>query len=456
MRERRALLPLAICALVVLTSALPGNAEAAAQGDTVADRVFGQGGSFTSDTINLGGISASSLWNAGQLALDANGNLYVSDNNNSRVLVYNQPLSTDTVADFVFGQNGNFTSNTANKGGISASSLNNPNGITVDGSSNLYVAGLLNNRVLEYDSPLTTNTVADRVFGQGGSFTANDCPKPPTDSSLCQPFGVAVDSAGNLYVSDRLNHRVLEYDSPLTDQVADRVFGQGGSFTSNTPNLGGISASSLNLPFGIAVDSADNLYVADRSNHRVLVYESPLTTDTVADHVLGQPDFFSNTCNAGGISATSLCRPFMARVDGAGNLYVSDVENNRVLEYDSPLTTDTVADRVFGQGGSFTSATINLGGISASSLNNPNGLAVDGAGNLYVGDATNARVLVYDSPLTAVGGIAELPEVAGTPLDAPESSGLSAGILVGVAGAVAAGAVALGGAAWYARRRRLR
>src|SRR5438309_2360345 len=142
------------------------------------------------------------------------------------------------------------------------------------------------------------------------------------------------------------------------DTVADRVFGQGGSFTSQTCNLGGISASSLCNPIGVAVDAGGNFYVTDANNHRVLEYNTPLTTDTVADRVFGQGgSFTSRTCNLTmpHPTAGSLCHPVRAAVDstGTGNLYVADETNNRVLEYDTPLTTDTVADRVFGQGGSF-------------------------------------------------------------------------------------------------------
>ena len=191
-----------------------------------------------------------------------------------------------------------------------------------------------------------------------------------------------MDAAGNLYVGDNANNRVLEYNTPLTtDTVADRVFGQGASqqtpATCHRRILPESHPQQPVLPEGVAVDAAGNLYVADRNNSRVLEYNTPLTVtgDTVADRVFGQPNFASATCNLGGDSG--MCQPDGVAVDAAGNLYVAD--NNRVLEYNTPLTTDTVADRVFGQGGSFTSNTCNLGGISASSLCFPVDVAVDAA-----------------------------------------------------------------------------
>ena len=97
--------------------------------------------------------------------------------------------------------------------------------------------------------------------------------------------------------------------------------------------------------------------------------------DATADRVFGQPGIFStNICNNGGISASSLCGLKDAAVDSSGNLYVVDFGVNRVLEYNSPLTTDLVADRVFGQGGSFTSGTC---GTSAGTMCNPMGVGLD-------------------------------------------------------------------------------
>ena len=123
---------------------------------------------------------------------------------------------------------------------------------------------------------LTTDTVADRVFGQPDFTTVGVACVPPSISSLCYPNGVAVDGAGNLYVVDHQNGRVLEYHSPITtDQVPDRVFGQP-DFTTGGGACVPPSASSLCRPLAAAVDGAGNLYVVDHNNHRVLEYDSPV------------------------------------------------------------------------------------------------------------------------------------------------------------------------------------
>ena len=178
------------------------------------------------------------------------------------------PTARGSTADRVFGNcGGGFTG--YNCSGTSASSLLNPTGVAIDSAGDLYVADWNTSRVLEYDAPLTTDAVADRVFGQP-NFTSSVCAFPPTASSLCNPTGVGVDSSGNLYVADAGNSRVLEYDSPpTTNTTADRVFGQGGSFATNTCNNGGITANSLCSPSGVSVDFSGNLYVADTDNHAI-------------------------------------------------------------------------------------------------------------------------------------------------------------------------------------------
>jgi sugar lactone lactonase YvrE len=133
------------------------------------------------------------------------------------------------------------------------------------------------------------------------------------------------------------------------------VLGQA-NFTYNTANAP--DARKLYDPQGVAIDASttpNGLYVADRSNNRVLEYNTPLISST-ANMVLGQGgSFASNTSNSGGLSANSLSSPIGVAVDGSGDLYVADYFNNRVLEYDAPLTNGASANLVFGQGGSFTS-----------------------------------------------------------------------------------------------------
>jgi len=200
--------------------------------------------------------------------------------------------------------------------------------------------------VLEYDSPLTIDASADRVFGQAGSFTSAQCNVGGAVSrgTLCKPTAVAADAAGNVYVADTGNNRVLEYNTPfITDRKADRVFGQFGSFATSGCNQGGVvNRQTLCGPNGVVIDGSGNAFIADSTNNRVLEYDAPLSTDRRADRVFGQKEGFAATiCNNGGVTAASLCKARSMDIDKSGNLYVADTANNRVLAYDNPLAAPT-------------------------------------------------------------------------------------------------------------------
>ncbi len=357
-------------------------AASAAPGDTVADAVFGQGNIFAGRSCSGQQVYNDNLCGEARgVAVDAAGNLYVADTANNRMVEYNTPATSDTLADTIFGS-------CSTTGGTTLCS---PSGVAVDSSGNVYVADSGRNRVLEYNTPLTTDTVADAVFGQNGSFTSSSCGIGPGE--LCHPVGVAVDSSGNVYVADKNNNRVLEYNTPLTtDTVADVVFGQLGDPYGHLCNHGTTNAT-LCFPTAVAVDAAGNVYINDAPNNRVMEYDSPLTTDTVADRKFGQPTDYTQ-CNYGGISASTLCSPEGVTVDAAGNLYVADNGNKRVLVYNAAASSDSVADKVFGQS-DFVSNTCN--GTSASTLCSPHAIAVDSANRVFVGDGV--RVLEFDSPL---------------------------------------------------------
>jgi hypothetical protein len=276
------------------------------------------------------------------LAVDSSGGLYVTDTANNRVLYY---PSGSTTATRVYGQGGSFTTNDTHWGTsmwdlsfcyddstLGANSLNHPGGLALDSNDNLYVADTGNSRVLYYPSGSTTAT---RVYGHGGDFTycfpniVSIDEVGPNANSLYQPIALALDSSGNLYVADTYNNRVLYY--PAGSTTATRVYGQAGDFTANTANNGGVSANSLNTPTGLALDSNGDLFVSDSANHRVLYYPANII---IATQVYGQDgSFSSNTANNGGISADSLYYPTGLALDSSGNLFVADTINSRVLEY---------------------------------------------------------------------------------------------------------------------------
>ncbi len=372
----------------------------AASGDATADAVLGQA-DFASGNANAGGgATAATLNEPHGLAVDrVSGRLFVSDKVNNRVLSWPDAaaFTTGQAADLVFGQP-DFASNSANQGGANpaANTLSGPKSVAVDSAGRLYVADSQNFRILRFDPPLSTNMAAVSVFGQAGSFTtANQASMAaPTADNLGNPDGIALDANDKLYCADRFLSRVTIYSTPLASTSADTVIGQ--------PNLttagANLTQSGLDHCSGVALDTAGNLYVGDEFNNRVMLFLAPLSNGQAAARVFGQPDFASNTANNGGIGASTLkfagASATVAVDSLSGKLYVSDALNNRVLEYSDPQTS-SVAGGVFGQP-DFATSTPNTGGLSANSLQDPAGVAVDAVGNLYVSDRLNHRVLRFD------------------------------------------------------------
>jgi sugar lactone lactonase YvrE len=241
--------PFVLFAALVVCDALGALAE------TGANRVLGQV-DLTHNGVNI--VTNLGVWTPQAVAVDRSvspNRLYVADSGNHRVLGWHSiaALKNGSPADLVIGQP-DFLSWSAqcNNAAVTGATLCFPSAVAVDPAGNLYVADQGNNRVLEYDDPFARDTQPDLVFGQGGSFTSSACNKGGTigAATLCNPLGVATDSAGKLYISDTSNSRVLEYDLPLVTDVTDRVFGQGGSFNTGGCDIGGVSADSLCTPAG--------------------------------------------------------------------------------------------------------------------------------------------------------------------------------------------------------------
>ncbi|MBM3774189.1 MAG: hypothetical protein FJW37_03415 [Acidobacteria bacterium] len=186
--------------------------------------------------------------------------------------------------------------------------LNSPQGIALDMAASppiLYVAGTGNNRVLAWRnaSAFANGAPADPVIGQKDRFSTQPMgPGTPISGGLSSPTGLAVRDR-NLYVADSGNNRILRFPSPFAnaEQLPDRVIGQG-NFTSSLPNPGGRSASTLALAgnnglyrASLAFDAAGNLFVTDPGNRRVLRYPAASlnANGPPADLALGQRDFLT-------------------------------------------------------------------------------------------------------------------------------------------------------------------
>ncbi len=371
-----------------------------------ADTVIGQK-DFVSSLANAGGVvSASGMDTPAGLAFDAQGNLYVSDYNNTRVIRFPAPLgpgSGAAVAAAVWGE-----SNLTSRGvppQATSSSIGGPQGISVDANGNLYVAVPKDNRVMVFSTASGSAASASNVLGQSDftTTTANTKTFPQASSNtLSSPTDVKVDSNGNVFVSDSGNNRVLKI--PAGSKSASQVWGQSG-FVSNGANQ--IKANSINFPYQMAIDYSQSpfaLYVSDINNNRILVWNDSVQfrSGDPADAVIGQASMQSGTSNADtGVAqtptSTSLAAPTGIAVNPSdGTLYVADSGNNRVLRFPRPVSQSgrIAPDAVIGQI-NFTTAT--SAGVSASTLSTPGGLAIGPNGDLFVADTGNNRVLEFQA-----------------------------------------------------------
>ena len=381
-----------------------------------ADLVLGQP-DFAARVENNGGLSAASLSHPQAVFSDGK-HLFVSDTGNNRVLIWNSvPKNSQTQqrqgADLVLGQPSMIT-NGANWGGISATSLAAPGGIYFDGVA-LYLADTNNHRILTWSSlPSNSGKAADRVLGQP-DFQNNMEMNPGSVSAgvLSAPRSYALIGTRKIVIADSQTNRILIWNSrPVsgTYPIADIVLGQS-SMSSYAPNDGGVSAGSLWYPTAAATDGT-RLFVADRNNHRVLIWNSiPTASSQPADVVLGQPNMTSNLAlntpgQPGRVSGQSLWFPNEVYVSG-GQLFVSDTGASRVLVWNQiPTVNQTAADFVIGQT-SLTAYGANSGGISARTLSTPQGLFVFD-NHLMISDYGNNRVLLYNTIPTKSDAAADL------------------------------------------------
>lgn len=373
--------------LIPLLAVLPCTLATAQ--NTVINTIAGNG---TQNYSGDGGQATSATLNqpAG-VAVDSSGNVYIADTGNARIRMVNTSGVISTIAGTgccSYGGDG---------GPATAASLYQPAGIAVDSSGNIYIADVVDS-VIRKISNGTITTIAGKVgesgfYGDGGAAV---------NASLGQPQGVVVDSSGNVFIADTQDNVIREISassgniSTVAGYGAQQGFGgDGGSATA--------SSVYLDNPTGVAVDSAGNIYIADKGNNRI---REVTASDGKINTIAGNGAQSCNTagCGDGGPAMSAVIyNPTGVAVDSSGNIYIAGTPSNKIREVSGGIISTLAGDGApayFGNGGNPVYA----------GLNHPQGVAVDTSGNVYIADTNNNAIrevttVTAPAPTITSGGV---------------------------------------------------
>ncbi|MBN1841374.1 MAG: hypothetical protein JW883_03705 [Deltaproteobacteria bacterium] len=340
-----------------------GNGTMTRNDPQIITTVAGGGGSLDD------GIPAveTSFYNLHGIAIDTFGNIYIAEYGRQRI----RKVDTNGIITTVAGGGGSLDD------GIPAveAQLSSVYGVAVDASGDIYIADTYNHKVRKVD----TNGIITTVAGGGGSLGDGG---PAVEAHLSRPYGVAVDTSGNIYIADTYQNRIRKVD---TKGIINTVAGTG---SSGKVGDGGLAIwAQLYYPYDVAVDASGNIYVADTYNNRIRKVDKSGIIDIVAG-----VNFGGYSGDGGPAVGAQLYCPYDVEVDASGNLYIADAFNRRVRKVDTSGIITTLAgngDGVFGGDG---------GPAVEASLTTPSGVAVDAAGNLYVADLNARRVRKVSIP----------------------------------------------------------
>jgi len=255
------------------------------------------------------------------VATDASGNVYIADKYNNRI----RKIAPSGILSAFAGSG--VPGYAGDRGNATAAQLKAPAGIAVDNAGNVYIADAGNNCIRKVTPAGMISTIAGNgvagYAGDGGNATA---------AQLNAPASIAVDSAGNVYIADAMNYRIRKVTAV---GIIATIAGTGAAGYSGDGKMDTLAV--LNLPTGIALDKAGNVYIADQGNNRI----RKITTEGIISTVAGS-GIAGYSGDGGNALAGDMNAPYGIAVDAAGNVYVAEQENNRIRKVTPPPAASMV------------------------------------------------------------------------------------------------------------------
>jgi hypothetical protein len=315
--------------------------------------------------------TGAALYQPNGVAVDTFGNLYIADYGDNAIRKVSRGAITTLAGNGTYGYSGD-------NGPATSAALNQPSGVAVDGSGNVYIADTNNSVIRKVSGGVITTFAGNGIYGYSGDNGA------ASSARLCAPTGVAVDTAGNVYIADAACSVVRKVSNGIITTFAGN--GTRGYSLDNGP----AASTALNVPVAVAVDGSGNVYVADAGvdNNAIREVSNGEMTTFAGNGTNGYSG------DGGPAASAGLFAPNGVAVDLLGNVYIAEGGPINVIRKVSNGVISTIAgNETSGYSG-------DNGPATRAELNGPMAVAADATGRVYIADSANEviRVLIPDLP----------------------------------------------------------